>query len=165
MNSKSHDAPALASPSSPSLAAALSDRARTSPRARRTLSNRATDARVRARARTPPSPRASRRSVPIRTLDDEFDDDDDDDARARPPARGRIVARALAPTDAGATTDMTTTTVSDDELHRNAFMSSQPSLAFVFAKTRYFLDEGSRTRRCRWVMRSRGEGRAFSRAW
>lgn len=91
--------------------------------------------------------------------------DDDDDARARAPARGRIVARALAPTDAGATTDMTTTTVSDDELHRNAFMSSQPSLAFVFAKTRYFLDEGSRTRRCRWVMRSRGEGRAFSRAW
>ena len=90
MNSKSHDAPALASPSSPSLAAALSDRARTSPRARRTLSNRATDARVRARARTPPSPRASRRSVPIRTLDNEFDDDDDDDARA--PTR-REVAR------------------------------------------------------------------------
>jgi len=82
--------------------------------------------------------------VPIRTRDDEFDDDDDDDARARPPARGRIVARALAPTDAGATTDMTTTTVSDDELHRNAFMSSQPSLAFAFvlARTRYFLDEG-----------------------
>tara|TARA_B100000003_G_scaffold123351_1_gene110513 strand:+ start:2286 stop:2729 length:444 start_codon:yes stop_codon:yes gene_type:complete len=144
MNSKSHDAPALASPSSPSLAAALSDRARTSPRARRTLPNRATDARVRARARTPPSPRASRRSVPIRTRDDEFDDDDDDDARARPPARGRIVARALAPTDVGATTDMTTTTVSDEESRRIAFVSSQPSLAFAFvlARTRYFLDEG-----------------------
>ena len=67
--------------------------------------------------------------MPIRTLDDEFDDDDDDDARARAPARGRIVARA-APTDAGATTDMTTTTVSDEE-SRRLHLSSQPSLASI----------------------------------